>query len=291
MARVLRDELHHLPDANPMDIYWAISQLVTTRRGLVKGLSSHVRKLHQQVAYHYPSYQLFFSEVEGKTALQFWKTYPAPHHLDGVGADKLAEFLRSHSNNGLSTKKAKQILALIKQDGNTRREFQERRDFNVQSIVRSIVFNQEEIARVDEQLKEQMSELNLKLETMSGIDLVTAAYFVAEIGNVHRFESADKLAKYAGVAPLLIGSGDNHRHRKSKQGDRDLHELFEQLAVRQIAVTRGKKEPRNPYFHHYYEQKLAAGKTKKQALVCIMRKLVNIIYGMMKDGTAYKAPP
>jgi transposase len=125
---------------------------------------------------------------------------------------------------------------------------------------------------------------------MTGIDKVTASYFITQIGDIHRFSSADKLARYAGVAPILIGSGDNHRNRKSKQGDRMLHGLFEQLAVRQIAVTRGKKEPRNPYFYAYYQKKLAAGKTKKQAIICIMRKLVNIIYKMMKDGTEYVMP-
>lgn len=290
VARVLKDELNHLPDANPIDIYWAVSQLVTTRRGLVKDLSSHVRKLHQQLGYHYPSYKKFFSEVDGKTALEFWQKYPAPHHLQDVKVEGLAEFLRSYSNRGLSTKKAEEILTLIIKDGDTKREFQERRDFIVQSIVRTIKFNQEEIESVDVQLNEVMGRLDLKLETMTGIDRVTAAYFAAEVGNVHRFASSDKLARYAGIAPIVIGSGNTHKMRKNKLGDRDLHDLFEQLAVRQIAVTRTKKEPRNPYFYEYYQQKLVAGKTKKQAIVCIMRKLVNIIYKMMKEGSEYRIP-
>lgn len=290
VARVLKDEFNNLPDANPIDIYWAVSQLVTTRRGLVKDLSSYVRKLHQQLGYHYPSYKKFFSEVDGKTALEFWKKYPAPHHLQDVTVEGMAEFLRSHSNNGLSTKKAEEILTLVAKDGDTEREFQERRDFIVQSIVRTIKFNQVEIESVDKQLHEVMGRLDLKLETMTGIDRVTAAYFVAEIGNVHRFASSDKLARFAGIAPIVVGSGNTHRNRKNKLGDRDLHYLFEQLAVRQIAVTRTKKEPRNPYFYEYYQQKLAAGKTKKQAIVCIMRKLVNIVYKMMKEGSEYQIP-
>ncbi|UKS27380.1 IS110 family transposase [Paenibacillus sp. HWE-109] len=290
VARVLKDELHHLPDANPMDIYWAISQLVTTRRGLVKDLYSHVRKLHQQLGYHYPSYGKFFSEIDGKTALAFWENFPAPHHLREFNNEQLAKFLRTYSNNGLSTKKAAEILRHIQGDGETHREFQERRDFIVQSMVRTISFNKEEIARVDGQLQDVMGRLNLKLESMTGIDHVTAAYFTAEIGSVNRFASADKMARFAGIAPIIVGSGNTHKIRKNKLGDRDLHDLFEQLAVRQIAVTRGKKEPRNPYFYNYYQERLAAGKTKKQAIICIMRKLVNIIYRMMKEGTEYKAP-
>lgn len=43
-------------------------------------------------------------------------------------------------------------------------------------------------------------------------------------------------------------------------------------------------------FYAYYQRKLREGKTKGQALVCIIRRLVNIIYGMMKNKTAYKLP-
>lgn len=54
-----------------------------------------------------------------------------------------------------------------------------------------------------------------------------------------------------------------------------------------MQVSKGSKLPRNPVFHAYYQRKLKEGKTKKQGLVYIMRRLVNIIYGMMKHKTAY----
>jgi transposase len=72
VAKVLRDELPNLPDAKPIDLYWAISQLVSQRRWMAKHLTGLVKRLHQQLGYHYPSYKLFFSQVDGKTALGFW---------------------------------------------------------------------------------------------------------------------------------------------------------------------------------------------------------------------------
>ncbi len=48
--------------------------------------------------------------------------------------------------------------------------------------------------------------------------------------------------------------------------------------------------PNNPIFHAYFLRKISEGKTKSQALVCIMRRLVNIVYGMMKNKTEYIAP-
>ncbi|AIQ17119.1 transposase [Paenibacillus sp. FSL H7-0357] len=48
------------------------------------------------------------------------------------------------------------------------------------------------------------------------------------------------------------------------------------------------KKPLNPVFHGYYEKRLNEGKKKKQAIICIMRKLVNILYSMIKNKTEYR---
>lgn len=290
VAKVLRDELPNLPDAKPIDLYWAISQLVTQRKWQARNLTGLLKRLHQQLSYHYPSYKKFFSEIDGKTALAFWHKYPSPSRLSGVEAEELAGFLRKLSNNGLSTKKAEQILRDIAADGDTSRDFQEKRDFIVKGLVKHIRFTEREVARIEREIASLMKQLGFQLETMTGIELVTAAELVAEIGDIHRFASPDKLARFAGIAPIAVGSGNKHRNYKSKQGNRELHDIIKALAIRQIAVTRTKKEPRSPYFHAYYEQKMAAGKTKQQAIVCIMRKLVNVIYFLLKTKSAYVIP-
>jgi len=50
-----------------------------------------------------------------------------------------------------------------------------------------------------------------------------------------------------------------------------------------VAVSASGK-PRHPVFREYFEQKVKEGKNKPQALVCVARRLVRIIYGMMKPG-------
>jgi len=46
--------------------------------------------------------------------------------------------------------------------------------------------------------------------------------------------------------------------------------------------------PNHPVFYNYYMRKIGEGKTKSQALVCIMRRLVNIVDGMMKNDTQHR---
>ncbi len=247
-------------------------------------------QLHIQLNHHYPSYKKFFSEVDGKTALAFWEKYPSPSCLEGVSVKQLTTFLLEVSNNTCSVKKANEILKLVKEDGNTTKEYQETRNFFVESILRHILFGKQEIGKVERELKELMSLLDFQLDSMPGIDLVTASALIAEIGDVRVFPNANKLARFAGIAPVYFGFGGKGKEQKSKQGNRALHAIFYNLAVQQAQVAKESKLPRNPVFYAYYQRKLKEGKTKGQALVCIMRRLVNIIYGMMKHKTAYELP-
>lgn len=290
VARILINKLNQLPDAKPNDLFWSIQQLVSRRNALVKAQSALKNQLHIQLNHHYPSYKKFFSELDGKTALAFWQQYPSPSCLEGANIKQLTAFLLDVSNNTCSVKKASDILKLVKEDGQTMKEYQEMRNFLVRSIVREIEFKKKEMKYIERELKQLVKLLDYQLETMPGIELVTASALIAEIGDVRRFPNANKLARFAGVAPVYFGSGGKGKTHKSKQGNRALHALFYNLAVQQVQVAKGSKMPRNPVFHAYYQKKLKEGKTKGQALVCIMRRLVNIVYGMMKYKTAYELP-
>ena len=289
IASVLLRKLDTLPDANQQDLYWTIKMMVNRRDAIVKSVITLTNQLHENLNYNYPSYKKFFSDVNGKTALAFYEKYPSPKHLQGVNDEELAEFLRKPSHNSCSTRKAKEILDIVESDGDTTREYQESRDFIIQSIVRDIAFKSEEIKKVEAEMKKLLKLLDLKLETIPGVDTVTAIALVAHIGDIKRFRNADKLAKFSGIAPVNFSSAGKGKDKKSKQGNRELYGVFYFLAVQQVQVSK-KGTPRNPVFLEYYKRKISEGKTKIQALVCVMRRLNNIIYGMMKNKTEYVMP-
>ena len=132
--------------------------------------------------------------------------------------------------------------------------------------------------------------LKYQLQTMPGISTVTSCALISEIGDINRFSNPNKLAKFARNAPVNFSSAGKGKDKVSKQGNRKLHGIFYFLAVQQVQVSRSTKIPRNQAFFNYYQKKIQEGKTKQQALVCVMRRLVNIIFGMMKSGSAYRMP-
>ena len=215
-------------------------------------LTTLTNQLHGQLTYHYPSYKKFFSDVAGKTALAFWEAYPSPHTLRGVQAEDLVTLLRQNSHNSCSTKKAEAILNLVGNDGDTTRAYQEERDFIVMSIAGDIRSRERDIAEAEKALRGMLDVVGCKLETMPGVDTVTAAALIANIGDVRRFGSADKLARFAGVAPVRFSSAGKGKDQKSKQGNRELHSILYFLAIQQVQVAKVSKKPRNPVFHEYY---------------------------------------
>lgn len=290
VATILINKLGTLPDAKPDDSYWTLAQLVNRRENVVRDLTRLKNQLHELLVNSYPSYKSFFTVIDRPTALYFWENYPSPMHLKGMTAEKLAEELRPISHNQCSTKRAQKILDAVKADGNTTRDHQEVRDFIVQNLVKTLKHSNEELAALEDQLEKMMVLFECKLTSIKGIDTVMAAKLLAEIGDINRFPNADKLACFAGVAPVKFSSAGKGKEQKSKQGNRTLHGIFYFLAVQMVQTARGSGIPRNPVFYEYFQRKIAEGKTKPQALVCIMRRLVNIVYGMLKNKTEYRLP-
>ncbi len=231
VAEVLIKNLDTLPDAKPQDLHWTVGQLVNRRHVLVKSQSILTLQLHEQLKHHYPSYNKFFSKITGKGALAFWETYPSPRHLENVTEDELAEMLRKSSRNSMSNRKAKMILDIVSKDGNTTEGYQEQRDFIVRSLVRDLKHHSQEIKLVEEQMEMTEALLGYQLKTMPGIDTVTSCRLIAEIGDIHRYSKPDKLAKFAGIAPVNFSSAGKGKDKKSKQGNRTLHGIFYFMAV------------------------------------------------------------
>lgn len=131
---------------------------------------------------------------------------------------------------------------------------------------------------------ETLLEANYTIQTASGCGTTIAGMIVGEIGDINRFHSPGALAKYAGCSPRECSSGKTHRHRKTRSGNRRLNCAFHRMALSQISRSGNDKA------RIYFKRKISEGKSKSQALVCLRRQMVNIIWCMMKNKTTYRYP-
>ncbi len=279
--------LDTLPDACPNDAYWSLGQLVNRRDNIMRHRIRLTNQLHEQLCIAYPSYKVFFSDISRPTALHFWSKYPSQKYLKDKGVEDLREELVPVSHNRCSTKTCEKILDTIKNDKVKDNEHQDARDVVTKGIVSDLQHYEKQLQEVDMELGKLYHSIGCTLTTIPGINITSAVKMLAEIGDINRFSNASKLVQFAGIAPINLSSAGKGMDKASKQGNRRLQATIYFLAVQMIQVS-SKGTPRNPVFRAYYERRLAEGKNGQQVLICISRRFVNIIYGMLKSGTEYR---
>lgn len=119
------------------------------------------------------------------------------------------------------------------------------------------------------------------LESIPGIGAATIPVILAEFADVTRFRNAKRLAAFIGVAPRERQSGSSVHGRTvlSKMGRSQLRKAFFMPAL--VALRY------NPLLKAMRERMLAAGKAKMAIVGAAMRKLVHLIYGVLKTGVPF----
>ena len=283
VAKVLKDDYKHLPSFKYELIYSNIKLLVGIREQVVKHQSSDYLILHQQLAKVYPGYTKFFSNLKKRSALAFFKQYPAPRHLKGYNAETLRKEMLNYTRK-FPVVRADKILTTVR--NNPIPFIDEIVEGIIVELIKDIYNKEERLVTIEKQLEVAVEKSGYKLHSMPSIGIVTAAKIISEIGDINRFKNHHTLARYAGIAPTSVGSGGKNKELVSHGGNRELRSIFFYLSVGLILVTRYGKS-RNEGIREYYLKKVSEGKTNTQALVLVMRWLVKVIYSMMKSKKEY----
>jgi transposase len=126
---------------------------------------------------------------------------------------------------------------------------------------------------------------NTTVTDIFGVGPVVAALVIGHARNIDRFANRDHFAAYAGTAPIEFESGGRSIRRLSLRGNRQLNHAIHIAAVTQI---RHRHSPGRAF----YDRKLAAGKTKKEALRALKRRITDAIYRQLRaDATRQHAGP
>jgi transposase len=111
---------------------------------------------------------------------------------------------------------------------------------------------------------------------LPGAGVLVTAKLVGEVGDVGRFRSADAFAALAGVAPIPASSGQTRRMRLNPGGNRQLNR-----ALHTIALTQARS---HPPAKAYVARKRAEGKSWRDAIRALKRKLVRMVFHLLLAG-------
>ncbi len=182
----------------------------------------------------------------------------------------LSELVPGQSKKKMSTTQAKTILATVKPRdvaGKTRRRL-------AAELIAELVLIEKKAKAVTKELKAMVTATGSTLTELSGVGPVVAARVLADTGDVARFADRNRYASWTGTAPIEASSGEIVRHRLSRAGNRLMNHMIHMAAASQLRHdTEGRA---------YYRRKLAAAKTKAEAMRCLKRRISDALYRQLR---------
>lgn len=135
-----------------------------------------------------------------------------------------------------------------------------------------------EIGALTRQITAAVNTVTTSLVGLYGIGRLGAARFIAEVVDINRYPTKSAFASANGTAPIPASSGRTVRHRLNRGGNRQLNRVLYTMAITQIrADTPGRT---------YYQRKRAEGKTSREAIRCLKRRLSDVVYTTMRTDAA-----
>jgi len=139
----------------------------------------------------------------------------------------------------------------------------------------------DEVRRVDlalvelhERIDHAIKAADTSVTDVYGVGPIVACYLIGYSGDMRRFPTAGHFARYNATAPIEASSGPRVRHRLNPNGNRQLNHAIHLAAVTQIAHdTPGRA---------YYRTKQAAGKSRKEAMRCLKRRISDAVYRRLR---------
>lgn len=147
-----------------------------------------------------------------------------------------------------------------------------------------------DLRHLDEQLRgskrriaDAVAASGTTLTDLFGIGPIVAAMILGHTRNVGRFENRDHYAAYSGTAPIEVASGGRSVHRLSLRGNRQLNHAIHIIAITQI---RHRHSPGRAY----YDRKIAEGKTSKEAVRSLKRRISNVVFAQLRRDATRSGP-
>ena len=176
----------------------------------------------------------------------------------------------------LSAHRAARILRGIRPKGGTSAHLRRRLASEVLADVRTL---DRKIAGLNERIEAEVEASGTTLTEIFGIGPILAARIIGTVGDVGRFPTRAHFASYSGTAPVEASSGTVVRHRLSLAGNRKLN-----YALHMVATCQARSDALGGT---YYRKKIAEGKSRKEALRCLKRRVCDAVFRcLMADSQA-----
>ena len=241
-----------------------------------------VNQLQSLVAIIFPEFLEIMKNVKTLSALYLLKEHTSPKDLVVLGLDNLTNTLRKVSRGKIGEERAKTLYAAAKTSVGATEGL-----ISITREIQEIIVGIKAAERFTESLENEMTyylkqvPYSGSILSLKGIKEVIAAGLIGEVGDFRKYKTISEIIKLAGLDLFEISSGKHKgRRRISKRGRPLLRKL---LYFASLNTVRS-----GGIMHNKYQQYLDRGMPKNKALIAVARKLLGIIFAVVRDQSIYR---
>ena len=285
IARLIKDARFFEPYL-PEGIWAELRNVSNTRAELVRKQNAVKCRLVAIIDEYFPEYTKVFKNVLSRTSEEILKECPFPEDIKSIGKEELLKHIKKTVKRGYSKKQLETIYELANESIGTE-EGIEGAKFQLNMYIEEAKLLDKQIKMTEQELERQLKETGYyeSLISIQGIGIVSAAMFVGEVGDINRFDSYEQIRRYAGLN-LVENSSGNHKGKTtiSKRGRSLLRSILYRMAFTMVNKNAEIKE-----LYKYLTTRKENQLKKKQAIVAVIGKILQIIYAVSTKNEEYKA--
>lgn len=247
-------------------------------------LTRVVNRIARWFSIYFPEYKDVYGKKDCKSGLMIIKQAPLPADIRALGVDGVNKIWRDAKLRGAGLKRAKKLVeaaehSIGSQEGLTAARMEIR---NLMTDYETYSNRVDELVELIDGLMTEIPYVD-KLLQIKGVGIKTVSGFIAEVGDISRFDNPKQIQKLAGYAMVEDSSGKHQGEtRISRRGRKRLRYLLFEVALSLVGKNDEFRE-----LHHYYTHRAENPLKKKQSLVAIACKLLRVMYKILTTGVDY----
>jgi len=258
-----------------------LRRLIGARERRIEMRTQLLNQLHSLVVVFFPEFLKVMKGIKSTTAQYLLKNYPTPQDIKELGLEDLTSILKKISRGKLSMERARVLYKAARasigiHEGRTSIVFE---ITNILAVIETFNYFVEEIEKKILHYLEKIPYSKFIL-SIKGIGNITVAGLIGEAGDFRKFKTIPQLYKLAGLDLFEISSGKHKGKRRISKRGRSLMRKLLYFAA--INVVR-----KDGILYEQYQKYLQRGMLKMKALIAIARKLLGIIFALVREHKPY----
>ncbi len=268
---------YRITKINRFDMY---EQRCLTRHhhNLKEELNVYSNRLQKCIDVVFPEYNSLFKSKYGIVYMNVLKKYGSADNIakaDIRSLRKCFEINRRGKRISLTAEKLKETAKNSIGISSSSEVIQ------IRHLIGQIELIYAQLKEIDKKIEEFSRQINSPILSIPGISHFSGTSILSELGDISNFTNPRQVIKFSGTAPLTYESSQfKAQHTKiTKKGSKYLRKTLYQIILPVIQ--------HNKVFGDYYALKLSQGKSHRCAQGHCVRKLLRVIYHLLKTGQQF----